>query len=99
MGNLPHSGAALEAIGVSTGEDQLDGGAAFLLAPMNSEKVAFAVRDIAVDLDQFVGDVMASAIIPDQRFERPRDEIGGLALEQPVIVGRVGMVDAVEQLR
>src|SRR5260370_29072170 len=97
MCNLPGSGAALEAIRVSSGENQTNRAAVLLLPAMNSEKVTLAMRDVAVDFDQFVGDVVAGAVIPDQRFERPWNEVGGAALEQSVIVGRVGMIDAVGQ--
>ena len=99
MRDLPHPGAALEAIGVSSGENQIGRAAILLLAAMDTEKVALAVRDVAVDFDQFVGDVVAGPVIPDQRIERPWNEIGGSAFEHSVIVGRVGMIDAMEQFR
>ena len=49
MGNLPLSGAALEAVGVPAGEHQIGRGAVLFLAPMDSEEVALAVRDVAID--------------------------------------------------
>src|SRR5580704_4029356 len=67
MGNLPYSVAALESIGISPSKDQLGGGPALLLAPMNPEKVTLAMRNIAIDLNQFIGDVVARALISDQR--------------------------------
>src|SRR5208337_3663157 len=99
MSDLPEALSALESIDISSRETQIDRRAIFFPAPVNGEKVALAVSDVAFDFNQLVGDVMTGVFIPGQRRYRPWNEISGPALEQSVIVGRVGVIDAMEQLR
>src|SRR5262249_38055905 len=71
---------------------------ALALIAMVGDEVKLTPGSIALDLDQFVGDhMLGGGVGLAQLIDAPGHEIRRLAIEQSVIVDRVGMVHAAQQ--